>query len=344
MKQTWIALCTLALLVSACRFTDETEATTPIPVSSPTAAGNPFGLMIDLDPSSQRVPFALEMGVAYFRPWDVTVEDWNGSCSDHACEAAQSAGLGLILTVRNNGKGGPPAMPTTPAKDIAAYQRTIGEILDAIRPVMLVVENEETSTIFWAGTPEEYEMELRAACEEAQKRNIPCANGGMVSEVVGLVTWAHYVELGQHEKACDFARRALIHGEAEEFCGYRSLDQLPERAADALTEARQYLEIYPRAGADFVNFHWYSGDAAALAEAVAYLEEVTGLPAISNEFGLREQNYEATYAILQAFVDLDIPYAVYFSLDRMAVALTDSDGSLRPNGEAFRDFMQEYFK
>jgi hypothetical protein len=334
----------MALLVSACRFTGETKATTPVPVSSLTAARNPFGLMIGLDPSSQRVPFAREMGVSYFRPWDVTVEDWNGSCSDRACTAAQSAGLGLILTVRNNGRGGPPAMSTTPAKDLAAYQRIIGEILDTIHPTVLVVENEETSTVFWTGTPEEYEAELRAACEQAHQRNIPCANGGMVSEAVGIATWAHYMDAGQTEQACDFARRALIHGEAEEFCGYRSLEELPERTAQVLDKVRQYLEIYARSGADYVNFHWYSGDASALAEAVTYLEEVTGLPAICNEFGLREQNYAATQAVMKTFVDLHIPYAIYFSLDRQAVALTDSDGTLRPNGEAFRDFMQANFK
>ena len=97
-------------------------------------------------------------------------------------------------------------MSSTPAKDIAACRQTIGEILDTIQPAILVVENEEPSSVFWAGTPEEYEAELRAACEEAHQRNIPCANGGMVSEVVGLVVWARYVELGQHGRSHGLVR------------------------------------------------------------------------------------------------------------------------------------------
>ena len=40
-------------------------------------------------------------------------------------------------------------------------------------------------------------------------------------------------------------------------------------------------------------------------------------------------------------VDLGLPFAVFFSLDRRSVALQNDDGSLRPNGQAFKRFLAD---
>jgi hypothetical protein len=60
--------------------------------------------------------------------------------------------LQLVLTVRANGRG----QATAPPSDLAAYQRTLSQVLDTYRPAILVVENEENSALFYTGTPEEY--------------------------------------------------------------------------------------------------------------------------------------------------------------------------------------------
>jgi len=314
------------------------------PLSSAQApAYNPFGLMVDGRTARQRVQIAKSLGAVYFRPWDVDVSDWGGRCADRACESALEEGLALVLTVRNGGQAGPPPLPSAPPADLNAYRLTLGVILDRYHPEILVVENEETSSLYWSGSPEEYAVTLQAACAVAHEHSTPCTNGGLASQAVGLATWASYIEQGQTAEACDFARRTLAHDQAEAFCGMKSVAELPEEAQASLAKVRGLLALYKPMGADFINFHWYSPDAQALSEAVAFLEGAAGLPAMTNEFGLREQDPQALRLIMERLTQLGLRYAIAFSLDNQAVALQNADGSLRPNGEAFQAFISETF-
>ncbi|MEM2890123.1 MAG: hypothetical protein QW358_02105 [Candidatus Hadarchaeum sp.] len=43
---------------------------------------------------------------------------------------------------------------------LAAYQRTLDQVLDKYRPVVLAVENEENSALFYTGTPQDYTAQL----------------------------------------------------------------------------------------------------------------------------------------------------------------------------------------
>ena len=48
--------------------------------------------------------------------------------------------------------------------------------------------------------------------------------------------------------------------------------------------------------------------------------------------------------LLQKILDLEMKYAIWFSIDTgNAVGLFDGDGTLRPNGDAFREFMDKTF-
>ena len=72
---------------------------------------------------------------------------------------------------------------------------------------------------------------------------------------------------------------------------------------------------------------------------MAYLRRTSALPLMSNEFGQREQTPEAVQRLMSAALDLKLSIVVWFSLDRatpISAALNNDDGSLRPNGEAFR--------
>ena len=324
----------------------------PTPIASLTALPlplNPFGLMVDGEnlEAQPRVNLARNLGAGYFRPWDVNVENWNGVCPDPACDLAQAAGLGLILTVRNNGGGdapsGDPPQPTTPTQDLVGYQKTISELIDRYKPAVLVVENEEDSTSFWNGTPTEYAVELKAACEVAHRVHTLCANGGLSSETIVLLVWAGYIEDGRPAEACSFIQRADLNL-SQELCSVTSLMQLPDQIRAALDTGRKLIGLYQTSGQDLVNFHWYVADKFALSEAVSYLKRATGLPPMSNEMGQRDQAPDAVDKLLAAAIDLHLPYVVWFSLDRSAQALQNEDGSLRPNGIAFRDFMQARYQ
>lgn len=304
-------------------------ATTIAPAST---GENPFGLMLpsQLARSAQGMQTAKALGAVYFRPASIFLDRWNGTCAE--CDIASSAGLRLVLTVRNSGP-----LPTAPPSDLAAYQRTLGQVLAKYRPEVLVVENEENSTLFYTGTPEEYADELAAACQVAHREGIPCANGGLVSALVALLVYDHYLSSGQSTAAQDFAARAFT---AEE---QRQLNS--PQAQEQIDKGQTLLSAYRAAGADYVNFHWYIVDTRALEEAVAYLRTQTGLPVITNEIGQVTDEPNQTTAVMGKVVELGLPIAVWFGLDGpKARGLVNVDGSLRPTGEAFQCFVESTFR
>ena len=168
--------------------------------SQPPVHPNPFGVMLPprIAASPRGMEVARELGAAFVRPLAIFVGAWDGRCAP--CDGALQAGFQLVLTVRN-GNG---TSPSPPVRDLAGYRRTLGEILDRYQPAVLVVENEENSRLFYTGTPEQYGAQLRAACEVAHAREIACANGGLVSSLVALLVYHHYLDMGQREAAEDF--------------------------------------------------------------------------------------------------------------------------------------------
>ncbi len=346
----WIALVTFAFAISSCtRMNGSGGGLVPtIPsASGGTAAaapqalsGNPFGMMLNLD-SAQSVSLVQALGVTYFRPAKpVFLDKWSGDCPQ--CDMAQQVGLKLILTVRNDGGGG---NPSTPPTDLAVYQKTLGEVLDKYHPELLVVENEENSKLFYTGSADEYAAELKAACTVAHSKGIKCANGGIVSAEVAALVWGNYMDQGDVNGACSFAKRALDSKHADKLCGVQSINDLTPQEQETLNKGRALLVVYKSAGADYMNFHWYSGDTGVLDEAVAYLKTATGLPLMTNEIGQHDENPATVGPLLQKALDLGLPYVVWYSVDSpQARALNNADFSMRPNGQAFADFVHSKFK
>ena len=274
---------------------------TPLPAGP---SQNPFGVMLPsrLVRSSQGMQVAKILGAVYYRPSSALfLNEWNGTCPE--CAAALAAGFRLVLTVRANGRG----QATAPPSDLAAYQRTLSQVLDTYRPAILVVENEENSALFYTGTPEEYAAELKAACQVAHAKRIPCTNGGLVSILVALLVYHHYLESGQRQAAQDFAQRVFAPQEQE-------LLNSPQ-AQEQVRKGKALLASYRAAGADYVNFHWYIADPRALGEAVAYLRAQTGLPVLTNEIGQHSDDPHQTMAIMGKVVELGLSIAVWFSMD-----------------------------
>ncbi|MCL6507512.1 MAG: hypothetical protein K6T59_10835, partial [Bryobacteraceae bacterium] len=167
--------------------------------TQPPRPENPFGVMLpsQLVRSPGGIQVARTLGAVYFRPSSIFLDEWNGTSPE--CDIALKAGLKLVLTVRANGR----RQATSPPSDLAAYQRTLRQVLDKYRPAVLVVENEENSALFYSGTPGEYAAQLKAACQVAHDKGIPCTNGGLVSTLVALLVYDHYLESGQTTAAQD---------------------------------------------------------------------------------------------------------------------------------------------
>lgn len=298
----------------------------PLPAS---VQANPFGLMLSAPGLTieRRVELAGKLGAASYRPLAIFTGRWQGR--DPECDAALKAGFPLVLTVRN---GNGPGEPSAPPKDIVAYKNTIRSVLTVYRPAVLVVENEESSRLFYTGTPAEYAAELRASADIAHQMGVPCTNGGLVSALVALLTYDDYVQRGETARARSFALRAF---DAQQ----RAMLGSP-KAREALAKGKELIEVYRTAGIDYVNFHWYIADPSALEEAVAFLKTQTGLPLLTNEIGQHDLSPGTVRTLMAKVLELRLPHAVWYSIDSPnAKALIGPGGAIRENGQAYRDFI-----
>lgn len=314
---------------------------TPTPTFLPlntntTVADNPFGVMISGSTSQVKVQTAVKLGAKYYRPISIFLDRWAGTCEE--CDTAVKDWLKLVLTVRNGGGAG---NPSTPPSDWNAYKTTLAQIIGKYRPEVLVVENEENSaTIFYNGTTQQYLEELKVACEIAHQKGVRCANGGLVSSLVVFLVSENYKANGDAKKADEYLNRSLVGAKQAMISQINSL-----KGQEQLTKGRELLAGYKSAGADFANFHWYIADPEALGEAVSYLRTASGLPVITNEIG-QQANTDSSQVtnVMKKIVTLGLPYALWFSMDTNppngARALNETSGNLRPNGEAFRDFIK----
>ena len=309
------------------------NATYP-PVVQKKSTSNPFGVMISGDTSQTKAQTAVKLGAKYYRPLSLFIDRWQGSCEE--CDAAVSAGLKLILTVRSNGGG--PGNPSSSPSDLNAYKQTLGQIIDRYKPESLVIENEENSgTIFYSGTPQQYLAELKAGCEVAHQKGIKCTNGGLVSSLVVVMT------ANQLSNPDEYLKKALVGAKAD------LVSQINSPAAQKqISKGKELVTGYKAAGADFINFHWYVADPSTLSDAVSYLRSASGLPVITNEVGQQANMDPAQVTnVMGKLSELGLPYILWFSMDTNppngARALNDTNGTLRANGVAFASFIKSNF-
>lgn len=301
---------------------------------------NPFGVMISGDTSQIKAQTAAKLGAKYYRPISIFVDKWQGDCAE--CDAAVSGGLKLILTIRANGGG--LGNPTTPPANLSAFKQTLGQIVDKYRPEVLVIENEENSgALFYNGTTQQYLQELKAGCEVAHQKGIKCTNGGLVSSLVAALVADSYQKAGDQNRANEYLNRTLVGAKQAMISQINSA-----KGKEQITKGKELLAGYKSAGADFANFHWYIADTGALGEAVSYLHTVSGLPVMTNEVG-QQANSDPTQVtnIMQEVKSLGLPYAIWFSMDTNppngAHALNETNGTLRPNGEAYASFIKKNY-
>ncbi len=309
------------------------------PSVQPKITTSPFGVMISGTTSQVKAQTAVKLGAKYYRPIAVFLDKWSGTCAE--CDAAVGVGLKLVLTIRNNGGAG---QPSTPPSDLNAFKQTLAQIIDKYKPEILVIENEENSAaIFYSGTTSQYLQELKAGCEVAHQKGIKCTNGGLVSSLVVFLVADSYQQAGDQNKANEYLNRTLIGAKQKLISQANSA-----KGREEIAQGKEFLAGYKGAGADFMNFHWYIADTKALGEAVSYLRAASGLPVMTNEVG-QQANTDPSQvtSVMQEIVNLGLPYALWFSMDTNppngARALNETNGTLRPNGEAYAQFIRSNF-
>lgn len=338
----------LAVGIFATQSAGLTRAGTGPDTASATSAAiaNPFGAMLGMRQYEDRVDHAKELGATYYRGWDApSLAEWDGE-RGWECDAARGAGLKVVLTVYNSRSNTVfPPRPSTPPADMDAYRQQLSRMLDAFRPDVLAVENEQDNPVFYVGDAPAYLDELAAACAVAHQRGIPCTDGGLLSSTVTAMVYQDFVDRGLSAEAAAFAERAApTPADLEAFYERVGRGEIERRAASG----REFLAGYRGTGADYVDFHWYLKDGTDLRQAIDYLERETGLPAVTNEIGQRLPDSPVTTDLMNAVVQEDLRFAIWFSLDRftrdgqqIVYALHDSDGRLRPTGVAFQQFIAD---
>jgi hypothetical protein len=305
------------------------------PVGKPPKS--PFGVMFDprAFDIQTRIHLAEELGAHYFRSYPLLVPEWNGTCDE--CQPVHAAGLQFVLTIRNTSNI---LSPAGPLSDMSSYKRTVGQVIDAYKPALVVAENEENTPHYFTGTPQQYLGELKALCDVAHSKGVKCANGGLLGESVAWVLYFHYLDSGQTQAAQAYAQRAFAQFQLAK------LNQGGEAEGRQVADlTMSFLKGYKAAGADYVNFHWYVSNGDAMKETALYLEQLTGLTAVTNEMGQRDLDTSATESLLNGVVSAKLPIAVWFSSDsRLSKAFVNPDGSLRPTGEVFRSYIKQHYE
>jgi hypothetical protein len=297
-------------------------------------AANPFGTTMSRTfPLEVRLRIAEEIGVAYYRTSAYFTDDGIGYIDDVA--AIREAGFLVAMNVRNYG-GTPLGDLEEVPSDLREYQRRVKKVVEAHKPAIIIVSNEENLVKHFPGTPEQYGEILAAACDAAHELQIPCATGGMLAGSVNLLVYQHYLDTGRPEEAQAYRQRAFEPWQQDDDAAIRSKTR----------RLKEFVDVYRQVQPDYVNLHWYMDDPQAFSEAIAYFQEATGRPVITNEFGQRRIDPDVTVGLMQTIVDLQIPIAIFYNNDSGPGgprALINGDGSLRPTGQAARDFIADRF-
>ena len=290
-----------------------------------------------------------ELGV-HFERLGMAVFGANGAQLERI-RAAEAAGFALNIQFTNLDAGGRGARPG-PVTDDAAFEAALASDLDAAKPELVTIQNEEDGQDFWSGTPAEYLHELADAVQVAHARGYRISNGGLTSMGVKLAYWHHLWLTGQRQAADSFAADTLtpelnhgliIRGDIPDsrapfraVLGHNALIRAKLARVEAL------LAGYPATGVDYVNFHWYENGPEDLRAVSTWLSQTTHLPAICNEMGQFSDNPDTVTALLSEVVSLRLPYLFWFAPDArqgVAVGLANEDGTLRANGLAFKAFL-----
>jgi hypothetical protein len=270
----------------------------------------------------ERVSMATDVGAVYVRSYPALLATWAGTCDE--CPMIREAGLRLILTVRNTGDILEPA--TAPA-DLDAYREAVASVADVYEPELIAVENEENAPMFYRGTADQYGAQLQVACQAAHSRGVPCANGGLQSKVVKYFVYQSYMDSRLTGKAASYAEAAFDEKQKRNLASPGGRQSIRRSAG----QFQRFLDLFASSGIDYLNIHWYQGTGGTLKQSVRLLRRLTGFEVITNEIGQWDRDAAKTRELLNAAIDVGMPYIVWYGR-----SLVRWDGTLLATGRAYR--------
>jgi hypothetical protein len=199
-----------------------------------------------------------------------------------------------------------------------------------------VIEDEPTVAASWSGTPAQYLATLAAACQTAHAHGARCANGGIDSTTMLLVTADAYLRMGFTAEARRILATASSNPDIPPITSDQDVQALLASRADAIAAAREILAGLPAAGADYANFHWYEADEDTFDETTAVVRLLSGCNAVMSD-GLGTRNAsaaEATFLVNDA-KEFGLVYVVWASPPPGAAgSVADATGTPTAIGQA----------
>jgi hypothetical protein len=293
-------------------------------LSPPT--GNPFGVGFYDVATNQAIDLALQVHATYFRNTAFLLTPGG---YQHDPAVVRAAGLEQILNVHYaiEPESGPPG-PSSFPKDLADYRARIARAINDVRPVLIVVENEASWDGHFSGTAEQYGQMLAAAVAVGRSKGIPVATDGVISRTVVAWVYSGLVDAGKTAEAESFWALAAETGQTK-----------PRSTSSRDAWFSAYLAGDP----DYVNIHFYWSEPTSLLTARDYLERAFGRPVLVGEWGIRSVDPSLMIRLMDVLSQRD--YAQLWSRDTGdgTQSLFASNGTLRPIGEAFRDYITGHY-
>ena len=354
----FLSLAAVSLLLIASAASPGQAATVPLSGGMPplpavaaepdpsAAPANRFGILFVGD---LRIPIGQSLGVSYERvATSVTVDDGTTT----TFKGLRDAGFGVVATYTNTCSPPPLSCPVT---DPPLYKTQLGARLDVTFPTLVAIENEEDGVDFSTATPTQYLQELTYAVQVAHGKGYKITNGGITTFGLNIGAWHHLWLTGPCQAADAFAKTAFVGSVVK---NRKILDGLPNCSDPNLPILEKHPDLqsklgrvetliagYRATGIDYVNFHWYEGDPVTMGQAVGYLEQATGLPAVCNEMGQYSLSGDTVTGLLRESIALKLPYAIWFASDGVsgseigAIGLANQNGTLRINGLAYKSYI-----
>ncbi|MGE5109464.1 MAG: hypothetical protein ACM3JB_01310 [Acidobacteriaceae bacterium] len=294
-----------------------------------------------------RVEIAKQLGANWYRPAPVFLQG-DARCED--CEAARSAGLKIILVVRNTSEG----KSTAAMPDVDGVKNKLRTLLEREKPAMLVVEDEPEALKNFSGTPDDYRAELVAACEVSHALNIPCANGGLSSEDTGNlvidqrfasdqidgVKFGITTELTRIHTSSRFniLGKGLGSNNDEETQLIKGTQEYLAKHKDEIDRTRKFLSAINEARPDRLNFHWHEVQPDNVPKILDTLHELSQLDLMCDEMGQTEQRAFDVGEKLKHALDNYVWPTIWLGTDGKdgIIGLVDKDGKLRPSATSFQ--------
>lgn len=278
--------------------------------------------------------------------------------------ASKAAGLHVYIMLRNSCTAFitgscPMASDRDYGREVAltaqAYART-GVSID-----YFAIESEEDSVNnnHDSSTLPQYFRKLRDAVGVLHAMGYKVADGGLTTPGAMYYHWASLFYLpggfapntAENRKRADAFAAVAFKGNARTGIAY---DMLPTRCGSgardfkptsfvfrSIEKVRAMIADDRTNGVDYLNIHWYQVDPWAMVQVVGDLSRQVGKPAVLGEMGTYDQDPARVTALLSAALTLDPPSLLWWNFDTKGgvTALTNPDGSLRPNGAAFKRFV-----